>query len=337
MKTNAMQFDGDGGYDTPLNSGTTATAAPVRDDSDDRMARAAASRAREVSASSGYTNPNPGYTNTSTAAGVAKASAMPPWMGTVAPAGASTGYASGSAPKTKTPKAIDKSAWDKGTKVSQSTVDAVKDAGRGNMGKVPQRTVKNDAIGLSSKGYVGSQMQYNAPVSKEYKEAVKRVYPNEVKTPRSPSFNESSPNAKPYPKIAAPKTKIETVKKLRNAEIMEANKQAPKNDQVAYAIINGLKGGAEAYGASTKTRSQISGTQTKTQKAQADYKANLAANKTAAASKPAATEKIKVSQATVDAVKKAGKEKSTGAANTKGASAEYREAVKRIYPTSKKK
>jgi hypothetical protein len=336
MKTTAMQFDGDGGYDTPLNSGTTATA-PVRDDSDDRMARAAASRAREVSASSGYTNPNPGYTNTSTAAGVAKASAMPPWMGTVAPAGASTGYASGSAPKTKTPKAIDKSAWDKGTKVSQSTVDAVKDAGRGNMGKVPQRTVKNDAIGLGSKGYVGSQMQYNAPVSKEYKEAVKRVYPNEVKTPRSPSFNESSPNAKPYPKIAAPKTKIETVKKLRNAEIMEANKQAPKNDQVAYAIINAAKSGAEAYGASTKTRSQISGTQTKTQKAQADYKANLAANKTAAASKPATTEKIKVSQATVDAVKKAGKEKSTGAANTKGASAEYREAVKRIYPTSKKK
>jgi hypothetical protein len=239
--------------------------------------------------------------------------------------------------KTKAPKAIDKSNWDKSTKVPQSTVDAVKDAGRGNMGKVPQRIVKNDAIGLSAPGYVGSQLQYNAPVSKEYKEAVKRVYPNEVKTPRSPSFNESSPNAKPFPKIAAPKTKIETVKKLRNAEITEANKQAPKNDQVAYAIINGLKAGKEAYGAGTQTRSQISGTQTKTQKAQADRRAEMAANKSAAASKPAAaTGKIKVSQATVDAVKAQGK--STAIANAKGnvSNAEYKEAVRRIYQSPAK-
>jgi hypothetical protein len=69
----------------------------------------------------------------------------------------------------KAPKAIDKSNWDKGTKVPESTVKAVKDAGRGNMGAVPQRIVKNDAIGLSAPGYVGSQLQYNAPVSKEYK------------------------------------------------------------------------------------------------------------------------------------------------------------------------
>jgi hypothetical protein len=236
----------------------------------------------------------------------------------------------------KAPKTIDKSNWDKSTKVSQSTVDAVKDAGRGNMGKVPQRIVKNDAIGLSAPGYVGSQLQYNAPVSKEYKEATKRVYPNEVKTPKTPTFNESSPNAKPFPKIAAPKTKLETVKKLRNAEIEAANKTAP-DGKFAAAVINAGKAGAEAYGASTKTRYQIPGTQTKTQKAQADRRAEMASNKSAAAAKPAAAEKIKVSQATVDAVKKAGKAKATGAANTKGSSAEYREAVKRIYPTSKKK
>jgi hypothetical protein len=235
----------------------------------------------------------------------------------------------------KAPKAIDKSNWDKGTKVSQSTVDAVKDAGRGNMGKVPQRIVKNDAIGLSAPGYVGSQLQYNAPVSKEYKEATKRIYPNEVKTPRSPSFNESSPNAKPFPKVAAPKTRLETVKKARNAEIEAANKTAP-DGKFAAAVINAGKAGAEAYGASTKTRYQIPGTTTKTAAAQKAAKASRAESvKTAAASKPA--EKIKVSQATVDAVKKAGKAKATGAANTKGSSAEYREAVKRIYPTSKKK
>ena len=241
------------------------------------------------------------------------------------------------AAKTKAPKAIDKSNWDKGTKVPESTVKAVKDAGRGNMGAVPQRIVKNDAIGLSAPGYVGSQLQYNAPVSKEYKEATKRVYPNEVKTPRSPSFNESSPNAKPYPKIAAPKTNINKVKELRNKEISDANnKGTALNDRVAYTIINGLKGGASAYGAGTQKYSQIPGTQTKTQKAQAERKAERsAAVKSAAESKPA--EKIKVSQATVDAVKKAGKAKATGAANTKGSSAEYREAVKRIYPTSKKK
>jgi hypothetical protein len=203
------------------------------------------------------------------------------------------------------------------------------------MGKVPQRIVKNDAIGLSAPGYVGSQLQYNAPVSKEYKEATKRIYPNEVKTPRSPSFNESSPNAKPFPKVAAPKTRLETVKKARNAEIEAANKTAP-DGKFAAAVINAGKAGAEAYGASTKTRYQIPGTTTKTAAAQKAAKASRAESvKTAAASKPA--EKIKVSQATVDAVKKAGKAKATGAANTKGSSAEYREAVKRIYPTSKKK
>jgi hypothetical protein len=330
MKLNINQFDDGGGSDTVSSA---PPAAPVRDDSDDRMARAAASRAREVSASSGYTNPNPGYTNTTTAAGIAAASGASS-MYSSGPAAAETSKAA----KPKAPKAIDKSNWDKSTKVSQSTVDAVKDAGRGNMGKVPQRIVKNDAIGLSAPGYVGSQLQYNAPVSKEYKEATKRVYPNEVKTPKTPTFNESSPNAKPYPKIAAPKTNINKVKELRNKEISDANnKGTALNDRVAYAIINGLKGGASAYGAGTQKYSQIPGTQTKTQKAQADYKANLAANKTAAASKPAAaTGKIKVSQATVDSVKSQGKATAIKNAQSNVTNAEYKEAVKRIYQSPAK-
>jgi hypothetical protein len=236
----------------------------------------------------------------------------------------------------KAPKAIDKSNWDKGTKVPESTVKAVKDAGRGNMGAVPQRIVKNDAIGLSAPGYVGSQLQYNAPVSKEYKEATKRIYPNEVKTPRSPSFNESSPNAKPFPKIAAPKTDINKVKKLRNEEIYAANKTA-KDGKFAAAVINAGKQGAEAYGASTKTRYQIPGTQTKTQKAQAERRAEMASNKTAAASKPAAaTGKIKVSQATVDAVKAQGKSKAIANAKGNVSNAEYKEAVRRIYQSPAK-
>jgi hypothetical protein len=313
MKLTSMQFDGDGGYDTPMNAGATAAAAsPAYQDGDDRIARNSAAAGRAAAAAKAVEGDRGTY-----------------W--------ANNATNSTPAAKTKAPKAIDKSNWDKGTKVPQSTVDAVKDAGRGNMGAVPQRIVKNDAIGLSAPGYVGSQLQYNAPVSKEYKEATKRVYPNEVKTPRSPSFNESSPNAKPYPKIAAPKTNINKVKELRNKEISDANnKGTALNDRVAYTIINGLKGGASAYGAGTQKYSQIPGTQTKTQKAQAERKAERsAAVKSAAESKPA--EKIKVSQATVDAVKKAGKAKATGAANTKGSSAEYREAVKRIYPTSKKK
>lgn len=308
MKTNAMQFDGDGGYDTPLNSGATsaAAAAPVRDESDDRMARASAAQARSGAAAGNAATASvskPSSVNTTNLAGVEAAS--------VAPTAAASGYASAatdlgsSAKKVKAPKAIDKSAWDRGTKVSQKMVDYVKSEGRGNMGAVPQGKVKNGAP-----GYNGSTFDNNAPVGAEYKEAVKRIYPNGA--PASKAAPKAADKPKIYggaaadkykgeknraenpfskstgggmPKIAAPKTKIETVKKLRNAEIVEANKQAPKNDQVAYAIINGLKGGAEAYGAGTQNRSQISGTQTKTQKAQAEYKAKVAANKKAAEKK----------------------------------------------------
>jgi len=248
MRLNVNQFDGGG------------DAAPAMEDSD----------ARKVATS----------TNTTTAEGIAAASATPPTG--PSPLAMTSGLSSG--PKPKAPKAIDKSNWDRGIKVSQATVDAVKDAGRGNMGKVPQRTVKNDAIGLSSKGYVGSQMQYNAPVSAEYKEAVKRVYPNEVKSKPSPSFNESSPKAKAFPKVAAPKSRKEDVTAARNKEISAANnKGTALNDRLAYNIINAGKEGASAYGAGTKTFSQIPGTQTKTQKAQAAAKAErakaVAANK----------------------------------------------------------
>lgn len=70
-------------------------------------------------------------------------------------------------------KPIDKSNWNKGIKVPQATVNAVKDAGRGNMGV-------NAAKAAASTGskYVGSQLMPNQPASPQYKEAVTRVYPN---------------------------------------------------------------------------------------------------------------------------------------------------------------
>jgi hypothetical protein len=210
------------------------------------------------------------------------------------------------------------------------------------MGKDPQRIVKNDAIGLSAPGYVGSQMQYNAPVSAEYKEAVKRVYPNEVKSKPSPTFNESSPNAKPYPKVAAPKTRSSDVQKARNEEILAANNTKTSStdvkgyaNRVGTAIVNAGKAGLEAYGAGTQKYKQVPGTQTKTQAAQAAAKASRAESvKTAAASKPAA--KVKVSQATVDAVKAQGKSKAIANAKGNVSNAEYKEAVRRIYQSPAK-
>jgi hypothetical protein len=265
--------------------------------------------------------------------GAIGAASMASQSGAYKEPGKGAGMKMGSA-KTKTP--VDKSGYDRSIKVPQSTVNAVKDAGRGNMGAVPQRIVKNDAIGLSAPGYVGSQLQYNAPVSKEYKEATKRVYPNEVKTARSPSFNESSPNAKPFPKVAAPKTRMEDVKKARNAEIEAANKTAP-DGKFAAAVINAGKAGAEAYGAGTKNRYQIPGTTTKTAAAQAAARSSRADSvKKAASSKPAAPAKIKVSQATVDAVKAQGKSKAIANAKGNVSNAEYKEAVRRIYQSPAK-
>jgi hypothetical protein len=276
MKLNINQFDGGGEGDyLPANPAPAAAApaAPVRDESDDRMARAAASRAREVSASSGYTNPNPGYTNTTTAEGIAAASAAP------SPLAMTSGMSAG--PKPKKEKTIDKSAWDRGVKVSQKMVDYVKSEGRGNMGSVPQGKVKNGAP-----GYNGSTFDKNAPVGAEYKEAVKRIYPNgapaakaPAKAPaKSPTFNESSPNAKAFPKVAAPKSSKADIRKAENAEIKQANKQGSTSEQIAATITNSLKAYPSLVGLSgtTPKNYQIEGTQTKTQKAQAAAKAERA-------------------------------------------------------------
>jgi hypothetical protein len=150
-------------------------------------------------------------------------------------------------------------------KVSQATVDAVKNDGRGNMG-----VAAANKVAYGSPGYDGSTFSPNAPVSAEYKTAVSRVYPNAKAT--SPAASSGATNPKqPGPKSVKPTTPT-TPTSPRNAE-KKATSTPPK---------------------------------------------------------------IKVSQATIDAIKKAGKEKSVGALKYKGVSAEYKEGVRRLYQSPAK-
>jgi len=153
-------------------------------------------------------------------------------------------------------------------KVSQATVDAVKNDGRGNMGQAAA-----DKVAYGSPGYDGSTFSPNAPVSAEYKEATKRVYPNAKAT--SPASTSGATN----PKQPGPKKSTAS-----GADAARAAATSPKN----------------------------------------------------AENKKITPPKIKVSQATIDAIKKAGKEKSIGALKYKGVSAEYKEGVRRLYQSPAK-
>ena len=82
------------------------------------------------------------------------------------------GNAGGSA--AAAPKPIDKSNWNRNVKVSQSTVDATKNLGRGNMGvKAAQ-----DAMAVKPRVVGGILSSGPVAASPEQKEAVTRVYPN---------------------------------------------------------------------------------------------------------------------------------------------------------------
>jgi hypothetical protein len=95
---------------------------------------------------------------------------------------------------------------------------------------------------------------------------------------KSPTFNESSPNAKAFPKVAAPKSSKADIRKAENAEINQANKKGSTTEQIAASITNSLKAYPSLVGLSgtTPKNYQIEGTQTKTQKAQAAAKAERA-------------------------------------------------------------
>jgi hypothetical protein len=193
-----------------------------------------------------------------------------------------------SATKAKATKAVDKSGYDRSVKVSQSTVNAVKDAGRGNMGKVPQDKVKNGAP-----GYNGSTFSPNAPVSKEYAEATKRVYPNAVKaaTPKAAPKNYGGPAAEKY----------------------KAEEKAAKNKAAFPSILPA----PSTPKATPKPNSA----------------ATMPPSRPPSRTKPSAPAKIKVSQDLVDSVKRDGKTAAQRNAKTSATTAEYKEAVKRIYPS----
>jgi hypothetical protein len=187
---------------------------------------------------------------------------------------------------------IDDRGYDRNIKVPQATVDAVKNDGRGNMGQAAANKV---AYGIP--GYSGSTFSPNAPVSSAYQEATKRVYPNAKATSPGASSGSTNPN-QPGPKAtpkAAPKNYGGAA-----AEKYKAEEKAAKNKSAFPSIL--------------PTPTMTPPTSPKN-----------------AEKKAATPAKVKVSQATVDAVKKAGKEKSIGATQYKGVSAEYKEAVKRIY------
>lgn len=97
---------------------------------------------------------------------------------------AQASYGGGAA---KTTKPIDKSSWNRSTKVSPSTVAAVKDLGRGNMGAKAATdafAVKPRVIGgVLSSGPVGA--------SREQKEATKRVYPSAYRNAAGTNFKSS--------------------------------------------------------------------------------------------------------------------------------------------------
>lgn len=154
-------------------------------------------------------------------------------------------------------------------KVSQETVDAVKNDGRGNLG-----VAAANKVAYGSPGYNGSTFSPNAPVSAEYKEATKRVYPNAKATSPAASSGAANPN-QPGPKSQNPKSP--------GPSNLPPSK-SPKNEE----------------------------------------------------NKKITPPKIKVSQETIDAIKKAGKDKAIGATKYKGVSPEYKEGVRRLYQSDAK-
>ena len=287
MKLTSMQFDGgdEGAYKevtppkplAPVPSGAYL-------EGDDRIARnsAAAGRAAKAEKIATALTPTPGIPGDDAHKGMmARSNAMSPMTSTAKVA------------KAKTP--VDKSGYDRSIKVSQSTVDSVKRAGA-------YGSQKNAKEGMP--GYYGSELNPKAPASAEYKEAVKRVYPNPAKEPKA-----ATPKAAPknYGGPAAEKYKAE--------------EKAAKNKSAFPPILpTPSKPSATPKPNSAATMPPLL---TPTSPKNAEKKAATPA-------------KIKVSQATVDAVKKAGKEKSIGATQYKGVSPEYKEAVRRIYQSPAK-
>jgi hypothetical protein len=201
--------------------------------------------------------------------------------------GKGAGMKMGSA-KAKAP--VDKSGYDRSIKVPQATVDAVKKDGA---------KVAANKVTYGSPGYDGSTFSPTAPVSKEYKEATKRVYPNAKSTP---------PNASGYANPKAPGN----------------SKAAPKASALPPLMPPSASGATNPNQPGPKTTPKASALPP------------ILPPKASATPKASAPAKVKVSQATVDSVKKDGKAKAIANAKTNVTNAEYKEAVRRVYQSPAK-
>lgn len=267
MKPRVSQFSIDGGGDYSSPPATTlAPAAQVDSSAETNMRAIAASKGKNPSSLA------------SQESGAIGANQM-----------RSQVYGVTSAPAKAAKAPLDKSKWDRGIKVSQSTVDSVKRAGAYD-------SQKNAKEGMP--GYYGSSLNPKAPASNEYKEAVKRVYPNAAKEPK--------PAAKSKGSSALPDIQsLIGSKKPSGAQNMPYDGNGGKIEKMPFRQGSGAKIEKMPFKPSTKSFSELE------------------------AEKP----KIRVSQKTVDTVKSQGKSAAQAQAKSSVSSKEYAEAVRRVYPT----
>jgi hypothetical protein len=235
------------------------------------------------------------------------------------------GNAGGTAAKAKTP--VDKSGYDRSIKVPQATVDAVKADGA---------KAAANKVAYGSPGYVGSTMSPNAPVSKEYKEATKRVYPNAKATSPAASSGATNPKqsgpdaaraAATAPKAAAPK--------MYGGAAAEKYK-SEKNKAALPPILPGAQNMPFKPGTGGKAENMPFKPGTGGKIENMPFKPLLPSVTPKATPKASAPAKTKVSQATVNAVKSQGKAKAISNAKSNVTNAEYKEAVKRVYQSPAK-
>jgi hypothetical protein len=300
MKLTSMQFDGGGEGDyLPANPTPKKTIAPSPLAAQESGAIGAASMASQYKEPGKGAGMNPEY----------------------------RGNAGGSAAKAKTP--VDKSGYDRSIKVPQATVDAVKKDGA---------KAAANKVAYGSPGYVGSTMSPNAPVSPEYKEAAKRVYPSAKATPpNAPGYANPKSASGPDAARAAAAAKPSAPKNYGGAAAEKY--KAEKNKSALPPILPGAQNMPfKPSDAKPKIENMpFKPGDAKPKIENLPFKPLLPATpKASTTPKASAPAKVKVSQATVDSVKKDGKAKAIANAKTNVTNSEYKEAVRRVYQSPAK-
>lgn len=257
--------------------------------------------------------PAPSSVNTTTLEGIKAASSGP------SPFSLMSGL-SGPAPK-KAKAPVDKSGYDRSIKVPQATVDAVKKDGA---------KAAANKVAYGSPGYVGSTMSPNAPVSPEYKEAAKRVYPSAKATPpNAPGYaNPKSASGPDAARAAAGSKSTKPKDKIYGGPAAEKYKAEEKNAKNKAALPSILPGAQNMPFKPGDAKPKIE---------KMPFKPGDAKPKIETLPfKPSAPAKVKVSQATVDSVKSQGKAKAISNAKSNVTNAEYKEAVRRVYQSPAK-